>query len=172
MTIPVWIRTCLLALLNNLYFFLYSTLRFINQQFGLHYQLLSGLYEKVCNIKIIILSSFLQKLKWQWFNHKTIHNSMAFFGLCTTFLTPRYCFGLNGYHLIPKSPFSPNFDTGTMRVPKSPKGTCIVNEYCQFSQQARTNFMQMYLHCIVKMLMHIVNFPSKRAPILCKHTWY
>ena len=28
----------------------------------------------------------------------------------------------------------------------SPK-TCIVNAYCQFSQQAHTNFMQTYLHC-------------------------
>jgi hypothetical protein len=28
----------------------------------------------------------------------------------------------------------------------SPKETCIVNAYCQFSQQARTNFMQTYLH--------------------------
>ena len=31
---------------------------------------------------------------------------------------------------------------GTMQVPFE---TCIVNAYCQFSQQARTNFMQTYL---------------------------
>ena len=29
----------------------------------------------------------------------------------------------------------------------SPKETCIVNAYCQFSQQVRTNFIQTYLHC-------------------------
>ena len=28
----------------------------------------------------------------------------------------------------------------------SPKGTGIVNAYCQFSQQGRNNFMQTYLH--------------------------
>ena len=28
----------------------------------------------------------------------------------------------------------------------SPKGTCIANAYCQFSQQACTNFMQTYLY--------------------------
>ena len=36
------------------------------------------------------------------------------------------------------------FLIGTMQIPK---GTCIANAYCQFSQQVRTNFMQTYLHC-------------------------
>ena len=31
----------------------------------------------------------------------------------------------------------------------SPKGTCIVNAYCQFSQQACTNFMQTYLYSLI-----------------------
>ena len=31
----------------------------------------------------------------------------------------------------------------------SPKGTCIVNAYCQFSQQACTNFMQIYLYSLI-----------------------
>ena len=31
----------------------------------------------------------------------------------------------------------------------SPKGTCIVNAYCQFSQQACTNFMQTYLYLLI-----------------------
>ena len=56
---------------------------------------------------------FLQKLKWQWFSHKTIYNfeltSMAFIGLCTAFFTTWYWFGLNGYHLIPKSPLVTQF---------------------------------------------------------------
>ena len=30
-----------------------------------------------------------------------------------------------------------------------PKGTCIVNAYCQFSQQACTNFMQTYLYSLI-----------------------
>ena len=29
------------------------------------------------------------------------------------------------------------------------KGTCIVNAYCQFSQQASTNFMQIYLYSLI-----------------------
>ena len=29
------------------------------------------------------------------------------------------------------------------------KGTCIVNAYCQFSQQACTNFMQTYLYSLI-----------------------
>ena len=29
------------------------------------------------------------------------------------------------------------------------KGTCIVNAYCQFSQQACTNFMQIYLYLLI-----------------------
>ena len=31
----------------------------------------------------------------------------------------------------------------------SPKGTCIVNAYCQFSQQVCTNFMQIYLYSLI-----------------------
>ena len=32
---------------------------------------------------------------------------------------------------------------------RSPKGTCIVNAYCQFSQQACPNFMQTYLYSLI-----------------------
>jgi hypothetical protein len=35
----------------------------------------------------------------------------------------------------------------TMQCPR--KGTCIVNAYCQFSQQACTNFMQTYLYLLI-----------------------
>ena len=56
---------------------------------------------------------FLQNLKWQWFNHKTSYNfeltSMAFIGLCMAFFTTWYWFGLNVYHLIPKSPLVTQF---------------------------------------------------------------
>ena len=31
----------------------------------------------------------------------------------------------------------------------TPKRTCIVNAYCQFSQQACTNFMQTYLYLLI-----------------------
>ena len=59
-----------------------------------------------------------------------------------------------------------------MRVPE-PKGTCIVNAYCQFFQLARINFMQTYLHwynattptpvdCVIEVEIEVNDYDKKK----------
>ena len=91
-------------------------------------------------LKKELKKKFVKKIELYWYNaspRRGLALSMQIVNFLIEFLWALYCFldfkerDLHCYNAV------------------SPKGTCIVNAYCQFSQQACTNFMQIYLHSLI-----------------------